>query len=91
MSEKFIADNGREFELQEHDIISGEIDVEINELIEGNLEDALNLFSERLVGNELLGNMSYDVSSTHEGKISLTITGQVDMILDCRNSISSTP
>lgn len=91
MSKNFIADNGKEFETGEHNFISGEIHVEVNELIERDLESTLDLFSERLIGSELLTNTSYKVSGTHDGKISLIVTGQIDMVLDYRGSTSPTP
>jgi hypothetical protein len=85
MSDKFVADNGAEFEVSEHGFIIGTISVDINDLISLDLEGAMDLFAEKLVGNGLLTDIAYTPKGAENGEIIIEIKGNVEMILDSRN------
>ncbi|TLX16000.1 hypothetical protein [Rhizobium sp. MHM7A] len=85
MSDTFVADNGKEFEVSEHGQIVGTISVDINDLIGLNLEGALDMFAEKLVGSELLTDIAYTPKGVEDGEIIIEIKGNIEMILDNRN------
>jgi len=85
MPDTFVADNGKEFEVSEHGQIVGTISVDINDLISLNLEGVMDLFAEKLVGNELLTDIIYTPKGVEDGEITVEIKGNIEMILECRN------
>lgn len=84
MTKTFTADNGREFTVSDEGMISGNIEVDVNELIRYDLEGALDLFAEKLVGNTLLSDISYSVVGAADGQIVMKIDGDVQHILALR-------
>jgi len=80
----FKADNGREFTTDQHGYIQGEVKVGIGELIDVDLEGALDLFSGRLTGSDLLMDLSYVPVSVEAEEISVLVTGDPSMILEMK-------
>lgn len=62
--------------------VSGNVLVEINEMIEGDLEAFLDLISTRLVGSDLLCDVRYDAVGVQDGDVVFEVTGDPSMVLD---------
>ena len=82
MTDVFVAGNRRKFKMDGNGYVSGLVLVDVNELISSDFEQVLDMFSDRLVGNELLSDISNEVAGAEDGMISLRVTGSLDMILD---------
>lgn len=93
MTTKFLADNGTEFEVDGEGFVTGKVMIGVNDLIERDLEGALDLFAEKLVGNTLLSDVSYHAVGTQDGQIEMQISGSVEHILALRaeNEEGSSP
>ena len=91
MAEYFEAENGKSLQLNDDGFISGLVNVKLNDLINGDFDSALDLFSEKLIGDESLSDISCDLVGVHQGEIVLKITGNVTEILASRLENSPSP
>lgn len=67
--------------MDEHDFVSGVVEIGLNEFIEYTYEGILDLMSERLIGNDLLMAIDYDVVG-HEGNmLHIRVAGDVSEAL----------
>lgn len=62
--------------------VSGNVLMEINDLIYGDLESTLDILSEKLVGTPLLSDISYKAVDTYDDMIVVQVRGCVDMLID---------
>ena len=67
--------------------LSGEVAVELNEIIDTDLEGFLDLISEKLVGSSLLTDISYEVSGVGGSyEVVIKVTGDPSLILNDQDS-----
>lgn len=62
--------------------VSGNVLMEIDDLIYGDLESTLDLLSEKLVGTPLLSDISYKAVDTYDDMIVVQVRGCVDQFVD---------
>lgn len=63
--------------------ISGEVAVELNDIINADLEGFLDLISERLIGPSVLADISYEVSGVNgTGQVVIKVTGDPSYLLN---------
>lgn len=68
--------------VDEDNFIEGIINVDISSLIDGDLEDTLDLFGIELVGSDLLMDITYEVVGATDGLIMIKVGGDCSMILE---------
>lgn len=76
------AGNGREFTTDKNGYISGEVPVHLSDLIGLDLEGALDMFSERLTGGELLMDIDYNAVRVEGDQVIVEVSGDPSMILE---------
>lgn len=63
--------------------VSGEVAVELNEIINSDLEGFLDLISDKLVGSVLLSDISYEASGVSgTGQLVIRVTGDPSDLLN---------
>jgi len=85
MAEKeitFMAENGREFTTDEVGFIRGEVLVDLPDLIDRDLEGALDMFSQRLTGGDLLMDITYKAVRVEGESLVVEVSGDPAMILE---------
>jgi hypothetical protein len=70
--------------LDKHGYVSGEVAVELNDIIHADFEGFLDLISGKLVGTSLLADISYEVSGVSgRGQVVIKVTGDpADLLND---------
>ena len=69
----------------DNNYIKGTVEVHISDLIDHDLEDFLDIISTRLVGDELLSDINYDVVGIHpddKNIMYMLVSGDVSLILE---------
>lgn len=79
------APNGREFTIDEHGYIRGEVIVDLSDLIDSDLEGALDLFSDRLTGSDILMDIAYKALRVEDGSVVIEVSGDPSMIIEMSN------
>lgn len=64
------------------DFVSGVVEIGLSEVIERDLEQFLDLCSERLIGNDLLMQVDYDVVGHDGNMLHVKVSGDVSEALD---------
>lgn len=74
--------NGNTMTVSNEGYVSGEVSFDLNELL-GGIENLNDLAGERLIGLDLLEDISYEPLRVEDGQVVLTVTGDPRQALDC--------
>lgn len=65
--------------------ISGDVLVDLSDIIDNDLEGFLDIISEKLVGNDLLMDITYEVAGGSKDGVVINVTGDPSIAIDDEN------